>query len=95
MKYTVEMGLSAMMFIPSFIHIGSDIEKLITGIHRQHGDRMSLLRKVGLWNHLAVCQCVCVTVCLSPPMKFECLNQSLRNLVCISWHLSPSQRCTS
>jgi hypothetical protein len=25
---------------------------------------------------------------------FECLNQSLWNLVYISWHLSPSQRCT-
>jgi hypothetical protein len=27
-----------------------------------------------------------------PQLTFECLNQSLGNLVCISWHLSPSQR---
>jgi hypothetical protein len=30
----------------------------------------------------------------SPPLTFDCLNQSLLNLVCISWHLSPSQRRT-
>jgi hypothetical protein len=28
-------------------------------------------------------------------MAFECLNQSLSNLVCIAWHLSPSQWYTS
>jgi hypothetical protein len=36
---------------------------------------------------LSVCLCVCVAL----PLTFECLNQSLRNLVCISWQLSPSQ----
>jgi hypothetical protein len=30
MKYTVEMGSDAMIYIPSFIKIGSEIEKLIT-----------------------------------------------------------------
>jgi hypothetical protein len=40
-----------------------------------------------LWVH------VCVAVCLYvyPPLTtFECLNQSLWNLVCTSWHLIPS-----
>jgi hypothetical protein len=31
MKYAVEMGLGAMIYIPSFIKIGSSIQKLITG----------------------------------------------------------------
>jgi hypothetical protein len=34
--------------------------------------------------------CLC-----SPPINFGCLHQSIRNLVYISWHLSPSQRRTS
>jgi hypothetical protein len=51
MKYSVEMGSGA--YIPSFIKTGSTIQKLIGGIHSQHGDRISLLsffkiRKVGL-----------------------------------------------
>jgi hypothetical protein len=45
-------------------------------------------KKVGFWDRVAVCVCVCV----SPLLTFECLNQSLWNLVRISWHLSPSQR---
>jgi hypothetical protein len=55
MKYTVKMSTGAMIDIPSFITIGSGIQKLIgdTQTHRQHGDRISLLsfffkiRKVG------------------------------------------------
>jgi hypothetical protein len=43
MKYAVEMGSGAMIYIRSFIKIGSGIQKLIGGIHRQHGDRISLL----------------------------------------------------
>jgi Flp pilus assembly CpaE family ATPase len=44
MKYAAEMGSGAMMYIPSFIKIGSGIEKLLEGsIHRQHGDCISLL----------------------------------------------------
>jgi hypothetical protein len=39
MKFAVEMGSGAMMYIPSFIKIGSAIQKLIEGIHR-HTDIM-------------------------------------------------------
>jgi hypothetical protein len=42
MKYAVEIGSGAMIYIPSFIKIGSAIEKLIGGIHRQHGDHRRL-----------------------------------------------------
>jgi hypothetical protein len=35
MKYVVKTGSDAMMYIPSFIKIGSGIQKLIGGIHRQ------------------------------------------------------------
>jgi hypothetical protein len=45
MKYPVEMGSGAMIFIPSLIKIGSAIQKLIerdTQAHRQHGDRINL-----------------------------------------------------
>jgi hypothetical protein len=42
MKYAVQMGSSAMIYIPSLIKIGSDIQRLIGGIHRQHGDLISL-----------------------------------------------------
>jgi hypothetical protein len=38
MKYAVEMGSGAMIYIPSFIKIGSGIQKMIRGIHRQHCD---------------------------------------------------------
>jgi hypothetical protein len=34
MKFAVEMGSSAMIYIPSFMKIGSVIRKLISGIHR-------------------------------------------------------------
>jgi hypothetical protein len=34
MKYTVAMGSGAVMYIPSFIKIGSGIQKLVRGIHR-------------------------------------------------------------
>jgi hypothetical protein len=33
MKYAVEMRSAAMMYIPSFIKIGSGIQKLTDGIH--------------------------------------------------------------
>jgi hypothetical protein len=37
------MGSGAMIYIPSFINIGSGIQKLMEGgIHRQHGDLISL-----------------------------------------------------
>jgi hypothetical protein len=56
MKYAADMGSGAMIYIPSFIKIGSSIQKLLGGIHiqthREHGDLISLLsffeiRKVG------------------------------------------------
>jgi hypothetical protein len=37
--------------------------------------------KVYLWNHLAMCESVCSSVCVSLLKTFECLNQSLWNLV--------------
>jgi hypothetical protein len=35
MKYAAEMGSGGMIYIPIFIKIGSGIQKLIGGIHRQ------------------------------------------------------------
>jgi hypothetical protein len=46
MKYAVEMGSGAMIYMPSFIKIGSGIQKLIIGDtqrDRQEGDRIYLL----------------------------------------------------
>jgi hypothetical protein len=39
MKYAVEMGSGGMIYIPSFIKIGSGIQNLIGGTHR-HTDSM-------------------------------------------------------
>jgi hypothetical protein len=33
MNYTVEIGSVAMIYLPSFIKIGSGIQKLLWGIH--------------------------------------------------------------
>jgi hypothetical protein len=41
MKYAVEMGSGAMIYIPSFIKIGSGIQKLLGRIH-SHTDRMEI-----------------------------------------------------
>jgi hypothetical protein len=46
MKYAVEIGSGAMIYIPSFIKIGSGIQKLIgrdSQTPRKHEDRISLL----------------------------------------------------
>jgi hypothetical protein len=46
MKYSVEIDPGAVICIPSFIKIGSAVQKLIVGVtqtHRQHGDCVSLL----------------------------------------------------
>jgi hypothetical protein len=43
MKFVVEMCSGAVIYIPSFIKIGSCIQKLVGGIYRQNGDRISLL----------------------------------------------------
>jgi hypothetical protein len=45
MKYAVEMGTGAMIYILNFIKIGSGIQKLIgkySQTRRQHGDLISL-----------------------------------------------------
>jgi hypothetical protein len=44
-KYAVKMGSVAMILVPSFITIGSDMQKSTGGIqrHRQDGDHKSLL----------------------------------------------------
>jgi hypothetical protein len=58
MKNAVEMGSVVVIYIPSFIKIGSGIQKILGGIHihtqthRQQGDLISLLlffkiRRVG------------------------------------------------
>jgi hypothetical protein len=41
MKYAVEMGSGAMIFISNIIKIGSAIRKLMWGIHR-HTDSMAI-----------------------------------------------------
>jgi hypothetical protein len=41
MKYSIVMGSGAMIYIPSFIKIGSGIQKQIGRIHR-HTDRMEI-----------------------------------------------------
>jgi hypothetical protein len=41
MKYAVEMGSGAMVYISSFIKIGSGIQNLMGGIHR-HTDCMEI-----------------------------------------------------
>jgi hypothetical protein len=38
MKYAVELGSGAMMYIPSFVKIGVGLQKLIRGTPRQDGD---------------------------------------------------------
>jgi hypothetical protein len=43
MKYADEMGSGAAVYIPSFKTVDSGVQKLIRGIHRQHGDIISLL----------------------------------------------------
>jgi hypothetical protein len=44
MKYTIEMGSGAMIYVPSFIKIGTGTQKLIGGYaDRQHADIISLL----------------------------------------------------
>jgi hypothetical protein len=43
MKYDVQMGRGAIIYIPSFIKIGSGVQKLMREIRRQHGGRISVL----------------------------------------------------
>jgi hypothetical protein len=49
--YAVEMGSGAVIYVPSFIKIGSGIQKLMGGYtdtHRQQRDLMSLLYEIPL-----------------------------------------------
>jgi hypothetical protein len=68
MKYASEMGSGAMLCVPSFIKIGSDIQKLIGGTHR-HTYSTEIAG-----NYFSVCQTkesrlkMCQTIC--------------RNLIC-------------
>jgi hypothetical protein len=41
MKYAVEMSSGAIIYVPSFIKIGSGIQRKIWGIHR-HTDSMMI-----------------------------------------------------
>jgi hypothetical protein len=70
------MGSGAVIYLPSFIKIGSGIQKLIeethrrTDTHRHQGHFICLYflilkNRVGLRNHVAVCVCVCVRPSLS------------------------------
>jgi hypothetical protein len=43
MKYAVEMGSGAVIYIPSFIHIGSGIQKLMGGRIHRHKDNMEIV----------------------------------------------------
>jgi hypothetical protein len=52
LNYAVEMGSDAVIYVPSFIKIGSGVQKLIGNTHGQQHDLISLLyfykiRKVG------------------------------------------------
>jgi hypothetical protein len=41
MKYAVEIGSGAMIYIPGLINFGSRVQKLMGGIHR-HTDRKEI-----------------------------------------------------
>jgi hypothetical protein len=42
MKYAVEMGSGAMIYLPSLIKIGSGIQKLVEAMHA-HRDSMAIV----------------------------------------------------
>jgi hypothetical protein len=42
MKYAVEMGSGAMIYVPGFIKNGSGIQKLIGGFLDRHADSMEI-----------------------------------------------------
>jgi hypothetical protein len=55
MKYATEMRSGVMIYISSFIKIGSGIRKLIGGIHRQQCDLIIFI--------FIVCIPLCVMIC--------------------------------
>jgi hypothetical protein len=74
MKHAVEMGSRVMIYIPSFVKIGSGIQKLIrenTQTHREDGDCMTLYLFIYLFVAYLVtlsvtpvtqCQIICLIV---------------------------------
>jgi hypothetical protein len=51
MKYSVDMGLGVMIYVPRFIKFGWGIQKLLrrdTQTDRQEGDRISLIHEISL-----------------------------------------------
>jgi hypothetical protein len=75
MKYTVEMGSFAVIYIPSFIKTGSGIQKLIgrdSQTHRQYGDCISLLSFLGYFPKVGLCDLH--AVCVSVYLPYELLN---------------------
>jgi hypothetical protein len=62
MKYAVKMGSGAMMYIPSFVKIGSGIQKLMLGIHR-HTDRKEIAHAYFNFGHAAACHLLEVLCC--------------------------------
>jgi phage gp45-like len=61
MKYAIEMGLCAMINMPSFKNIGSGIQTLVRGdtqIHRQNCDRISLENRLKIRLDCTVTQLV-------------------------------------
>jgi hypothetical protein len=52
MNYAIEMGSGALTFIPCFIKIGSGIQKLIRGIHKQtHRQQGDLIRVLSFFQN--------------------------------------------
>jgi hypothetical protein len=47
MKYAVEMGLCAIIYVQSSIKIGSGIQKLIRAIHRSHKPKFIISKMCG------------------------------------------------
>jgi hypothetical protein len=66
MKYTIQIGSGAMIYIPSFIMIGSGIQKLIMGIQRHNGQRGDCTTFTPYSSHLYILYLWCYT--------FNCLD---------------------
>jgi hypothetical protein len=54
MKYAVEMGSDAMIYIPSFMKVGSGIQNLIEVIHR-HTDSRDIAKTILIFCRLKIC----------------------------------------
>jgi hypothetical protein len=103
MKYVIEMGSYAMIYIPSFIKTCSGIQKLIrqdTQIHRQHDHLTSLClfllnKESGLkiqyysFTHVCVCESTCL---MANNVSNEGKSLTSRLLDGIMFH---SEKCSS